>query len=45
MIILLVADRFGHLVDVYAWNPHCRYLDGMGPSGKLYDPLILLACF
>jgi len=25
--------RFGHLVDVYAWNPHCRYLDGKGPSG------------
>ncbi|KAK8540989.1 hypothetical protein V6N13_061037 [Hibiscus sabdariffa] len=28
------GDRFGHLVDVYAWNPHCRYLDGMGPSGN-----------
>ncbi|XVF80690.1 hypothetical protein PTKIN_Ptkin15bG0095100 [Pterospermum kingtungense] len=27
-------DRYGHLVDVYAWNPHCRYLDGMGPSGN-----------
>ncbi|KAG0475970.1 hypothetical protein HPP92_012401 [Vanilla planifolia] len=27
-------DRFGHLVDVYAWNPHCRYLDGKGPTGK-----------
>ncbi|XP_044501469.1 uncharacterized protein LOC123222654 [Mangifera indica] len=27
-------DRFGHLVDVYAWNPHCRYLDGIGPSGN-----------
>ncbi|GAB2298432.1 hypothetical protein Dimus_032497 [Dionaea muscipula] len=27
------ADRFGHLVDVYAWNPHCRYLDGLGPQG------------
>ncbi|XP_057519208.1 uncharacterized protein LOC130799925 [Amaranthus tricolor] len=26
-------DRFGHLVDVYAWNPHCRYLDGHGPAG------------
>nr|XP_010921464.1 uncharacterized protein LOC105045011 [Elaeis guineensis]XP_010921465.1 uncharacterized protein LOC105045011 [Elaeis guineensis] len=25
-------DRFGHLVDVYAWNPHCRYLDGKGPG-------------
>ncbi|KAK1398751.1 Cytochrome c-552DMSO reductase-like, heme-binding domain containing protein [Heracleum sosnowskyi] len=28
------GDRFGHLVDVYAWNPHCRYLDGHGPSGN-----------
>ncbi|CAK7348448.1 unnamed protein product [Dovyalis caffra] len=28
------GDRFGHLVDLYAWNPHCRYLDGLGPSGK-----------
>ncbi|XP_021749753.1 uncharacterized protein LOC110715479 [Chenopodium quinoa] len=27
------GDRFGHLVDVYSWNPHCRYLDGLGPSG------------
>ncbi|KAL0927600.1 hypothetical protein M5K25_001788 [Dendrobium thyrsiflorum] len=27
------GDRFGHLVDVYAWNPHCLYLDGKGPSG------------
>ncbi|XP_004984604.2 FIP1[III]-like protein [Setaria italica] len=26
------GDRFGHLVDVYAWNPHCRYLDGLGPK-------------
>ncbi|GLT42652.1 hypothetical protein SLA2020_166420 [Shorea laevis] len=26
------GDRFGHLVDLYAWNPHCRYLDGIGPS-------------
>ncbi|CAN6320231.1 unnamed protein product [Urochloa humidicola] len=26
------GDRFGHLVDVYAWNPHCRYLDGVGPK-------------
>ncbi|URE19900.1 Fip1 motif [Musa troglodytarum] len=25
-------DSFGHLVDVYAWNPHCRYVDGIGPS-------------
>ncbi|KAJ4847668.1 hypothetical protein Tsubulata_046921 [Turnera subulata] len=28
------GDRFGHLVDLYAWNPHCRYLDGTGPSGN-----------
>lgn len=28
------GDRFGHLVDVYAWNPHCRYLDGLSPSGN-----------
>ncbi|KAL6968647.1 hypothetical protein U1Q18_034447 [Sarracenia purpurea var. burkii] len=28
------GDRFGHLVDLYAWNPHCRYLDGIGPSGN-----------
>ncbi|KAJ6400944.1 hypothetical protein OIU84_016379 [Salix udensis] len=27
------GDRFGHLVDLYGWNPHCRYLDGTGPSG------------
>lgn len=26
--------RFGHLVDLYAWNPHCRYLDGTGPPGS-----------
>ncbi|CAB4288964.1 unnamed protein product [Prunus armeniaca] len=26
------GDRFGHLVDLYAWNPHCRYLDGIGSS-------------
>ncbi|XP_047313175.1 uncharacterized protein LOC124916494 [Impatiens glandulifera] len=29
------GNRFGHLEDVYAWNPHCRYLDGMGPSGNV----------
>ncbi|MQM05913.1 hypothetical protein Taro_038730 [Colocasia esculenta] len=29
------ADRFGHLVDLYSWNPHCRYVDGKGPSGPL----------
>ncbi|GJN08063.1 hypothetical protein PR202_ga25951 [Eleusine coracana subsp. coracana] len=28
------GDSFGHLVDVYAWNPHCRYLDGIGPKGN-----------
>lgn len=28
------GDRFGHLNDLYAWNPHCRNLDGMGPSGN-----------
>ncbi|KAH6823901.1 heme binding protein [Perilla frutescens var. hirtella] len=28
------GDRFGNLNDVYAWNPHCRYLDGLGPSGN-----------
>ncbi|KAJ6807735.1 uncharacterized protein M6B38_171190 [Iris pallida] len=28
------GDRFGHLVDVYAWNPHCRYLDGKTQSGN-----------
>ncbi|KAG5627786.1 hypothetical protein H5410_013004, partial [Solanum commersonii] len=26
------GDRFSHLVDLYCWNPHCRYLDGYGPS-------------
>ncbi|XP_054803830.1 uncharacterized protein LOC129307011 isoform X2 [Prosopis cineraria] len=31
------GDRFGHLVDLYAWNPHCRYLDGFGPSGSVND--------
>ncbi|CAN6469029.1 unnamed protein product [Victoria cruziana] len=29
------GDRFGHLVDLYAWNPHCRYLDGKAPAGSL----------
>lgn len=28
------GDRFGHLVDLYAWNPHCRYLDGVGPTAN-----------
>ncbi|KAG5078809.1 hypothetical protein AAZX31_02G010800 [Glycine max] len=31
------GDRFGHLVDLYAWNPHCRYLDGIGPPGSAND--------
>ncbi|KAI0529131.1 hypothetical protein KFK09_001678 [Dendrobium nobile] len=31
------GDRFGHLVDVYAWNPHCLYLDGKGPSALVED--------
>ncbi|CAM6113121.1 unnamed protein product [Calypogeia fissa] len=26
------ADRFGSLVDMYAWSPHCKYLDGAGPN-------------
>lgn len=42
-------NRFGHLVDLYAWNPHCRYLDGLGPSGisRIYKILIkyLIALF
>lgn len=28
------GDRYGHLVDVYSWNPHCRNLDGISPSGN-----------
>ena len=28
------GDRFGHLVDLYAWNPHCQHLDRLGPSGN-----------
>ncbi|XP_070043795.1 uncharacterized protein [Nicotiana tomentosiformis] len=31
------GDRFGHLVDLYGWNPHCRYLDGIGASGFVKD--------
>ncbi|KAL1293777.1 hypothetical protein HN51_054425 [Arachis hypogaea] len=31
------GDRFGHLVDLYSWNPHCRYLDGTSPSGPAND--------
>lgn len=27
-------DRFGHLVDMYAWTPHCRNLDGISPTGN-----------
>lgn len=26
-------DSFGKLDDGYAWNPHCRSLDGMTPTG------------
>ncbi|XP_051118734.1 uncharacterized protein LOC127242975 [Andrographis paniculata] len=28
------GDRFGHLIDAYSWNPHCRFLDGLSPSGN-----------
>lgn len=28
------GDRFGHLVDLYAWNPHCQNLDGVSPTGN-----------
>lgn len=28
------GDRYGHLVDLYAWSPHCQYLDGISPSGN-----------
>ncbi|KAI5658549.1 hypothetical protein M9H77_27342 [Catharanthus roseus] len=28
------GDRYGHLVDLYAWNPHCQNLDGISPSGN-----------
>ncbi|KAL6504985.1 hypothetical protein OROGR_024802 [Orobanche gracilis] len=28
------GDRFGHLVDMYDWNPHCRFPDGISPSGN-----------
>ncbi|KAL3717702.1 hypothetical protein ACJRO7_009182 [Eucalyptus globulus] len=28
------GDRFGHLVDLYGWSPHCRYIDGTGPTGN-----------
>ncbi|CAN4112707.1 unnamed protein product [Withania somnifera] len=28
---------FGHLVDLYCWNPHCSYLDDYGPSGFAKD--------
>lgn len=27
-------DRFGHLVDLYAWNPHCLNLDGVSRTGN-----------
>ncbi|KAL3689205.1 hypothetical protein R1sor_015514 [Riccia sorocarpa] len=25
-------DSTGHLDDMYAWNPHCRFVDGLGPN-------------
>ncbi|KAK4339746.1 hypothetical protein RND71_041208 [Anisodus tanguticus] len=28
------GDRFGHLVDLYAWSPHCLNLDGVSPKGN-----------
>ncbi|KMZ69661.1 Heme binding protein [Zostera marina] len=28
------SDRFGHLVDAYAWNPHCMYLDGNDSNAR-----------
>ncbi|CAH9082580.1 unnamed protein product [Cuscuta epithymum] len=28
------GDRLGQLVDLYAWNPHCRNFDGVGPSAN-----------
>lgn len=27
-------DSFGHLNDMYGWNPHCRYIDGLSPNGS-----------
>lgn len=29
------ADRYGKLDDGYAWNPHCRSVDGMTPAGNV----------
>lgn len=37
------VNRYGHLVDLYAWNPHCRYLDGKGPSGT--QRIISIHCY
>ncbi|KAI4365718.1 hypothetical protein MLD38_021682 [Melastoma candidum] len=28
------GDRFGHLVDLFSWTPHCRFRDGTGPPGN-----------
>ncbi|KAK4739391.1 hypothetical protein R3W88_003088 [Solanum pinnatisectum] len=28
------GDRFGHLVDLYAWSPHCMNLDGVSSTGN-----------
>eukprot|EP00250_Pteridium_aquilinum_P034121 c7097_g1_i1 orf=498-1595(-) len=27
-------DSFGSLNDLYGWNPHCRYFDGLSPNGS-----------
>lgn len=27
-------DSFGSLNDMYGWNPHCRYFDGLSPDGS-----------
>lgn len=27
-------DSIGSLNDMYAWNPHCRHLDGLFPNGS-----------
>lgn len=29
-----MVNRFGHLVDLYAWSPHCLNLDGVSSTGK-----------
>lgn len=42
LCVILFVNRFGHLVDLYAWNAHCRYLDGIGPSGIPRVKVVLL---